>query len=327
MPAIAISKTKLLSYLQCPRKLWLEQYSPELEDEDAFDYAAIETGRVVGEMARRVYGPGHLVKQNRGLRSAVAETEALLAAGGSEPIFEATFDYDGVTVQVDVLDRREGLRIVEVKSSTSVKEQFAEDCAIQAWAMQALELPPTGIGLALIDSDFEYRGDDDYSGLFKEVDLTAELEPLIAAMPETVAAARATLDSLDEPEREIGPHCTKPHRCQFFEHCAPAQGDYPVLGLGGSKERLYAWMREGYKDLRDVPEAELTNEQQQRIQQQTASGKPYLDDELKRAVTELPYPRYFVDFETIGFAIPIWPGTRPYEALPFQWSCHVDSGE
>ena len=38
----------------------------------------------------------------------------------------------------------------------------------------------------------------------------------------------------------------------------------------------------------------------------------------------LPYPRYYLDFETIGPAIPVWAGTRPYETLPFQWSIHIE---
>ena len=37
------------------------------------------------------------------------------------------------------------------------------------------------------------------------------------------------------------------------------------------------------------------------------------------------YPRYYLDFEAIQFAIPVWEGTRPFEALPFQWSCHIES--
>jgi hypothetical protein len=40
----------------------------------------------------------------------------------------------------------------------------------------------------------------------------------------------------------------------------------------------------------------------------------------------LPWPRYYFDFETVSFAVPVWPGTRPYQALPFQWSCHIESG-
>lgn len=38
----------------------------------------------------------------------------------------------------------------------------------------------------------------------------------------------------------------------------------------------------------------------------------------------LAYPRYHFDFETVQFAVPIWPGTRPYQQIPFQWSCHTE---
>ncbi len=329
MPPIAISKTKLLRYLQCPKRLWLEQYSPELEDEDAYDQAAIETGRVVGAKAREVLGrgTGQLIDHNRGLRSAVAETAALLEAGGSEPIFEATFDYDGLTVQVDVLDRSgDAPRIIEVKSSTSVKDHFLADCAIQAWTIGQLGMDQSRAGLALINTGFVYGGDGNYDELFEEVDLTPDLAPLIAAMPEHVAATRETLESLDEPERDIGPHCTTPHACPFFTHCAPEQGEFPILGLGGRKEPLYALMHKGYKDVRDLGEDQLANESQQRIWRQTVAGEPYVSPDLKPLIDALEFPRYFLDFETIAFAIPIWPSTRPYQALPFQWSCHVDDG-
>jgi predicted RecB family nuclease len=35
------------------------------------------------------------------------------------------------------------------------------------------------------------------------------------------------------------------------------------------------------------------------------------------------YPIHFLDFETIGPAIPKYGGTRPYQTVPFQWSNHV----
>jgi len=56
----------------------------------------------------------------------------------------------------------------------------------------------------------------------------------------------------------------------------------------------------------------------------TASGQAELQPEAAQALHALPYPRYYLDFETIQFAVPIWAGTRPYEQLPFQWSCHVE---
>ncbi|HEY5936023.1 MAG TPA: hypothetical protein VIU61_15345, partial [Kofleriaceae bacterium] len=103
---IALSKTKLLSLAQCRRKLWLETYSPELVDEPSADkLALLATGNTVGELARKLYGKGggHLVSFERGLRAAIDSTRALVAAGGREPIFEATFDHDGVSARIDIL--------------------------------------------------------------------------------------------------------------------------------------------------------------------------------------------------------------------------------
>ncbi|HHW77557.1 MAG TPA: DUF2779 domain-containing protein, partial [Xanthomonadaceae bacterium] len=30
----------------------------------------------------------------------------------------------------------------------------------------------------------------------------------------------------------------------------------------------------------------------------------------------LPYPRHYLDFETVQVAVPLWAGTRPYQQLP-----------
>lgn len=50
-----------------------------------------------------------------------------------------------------------------------------------------------------------------------------------------------------------------------------------------------------------------------------------MDAEVSVYLRGLPYPRYYLDFETIQFAVPIWSGTRSYQQLPFQWSCHLES--
>jgi hypothetical protein len=78
-----------------------------------------------------------------------------------------------------------------------------------------------------------------------------------------------------------------------------------------------------YRDLRDVPEERLTRADHRRIQAVTRAGVPQLEPEAGRVLAALGYPRYFLDFETIALAVPVFPGTRPYETLPFQFSCHV----
>jgi hypothetical protein len=325
---IALSKTKLLSLAQCRRKLWLETYRPELEPAPAPEHAALlATGNAVGAIARQLYGRGggHLVGFDRGLRAAVDATRTLLAAGGREPIFEATFDHDGVSVRVDVLDRSElPPKIVEVKAAVHVKEHYLDDCAVQAWALAKNGLAPREVAVATIDPAFVYPGGGAYDGLLVEVDVTERVRAKLAAVDTLVATARGTLAELEEPDVAVGPHCGVPHACAFYEHCAPPAGAYPVLALGGRKERLFELMREGYRDLRDVPESALMTDTERLIWRQTRAGESHVGAELRELVRALPYPRHYLDFETVNPAVPIFAGTQPFEALPFQWSCHIE---
>ena len=324
---VSLSKTKLLDYRQCPRKLWLNQYSPKLEDESAEAEARFQTGHVVGEAARQVYGHdgGHRISNTRGLRAAIGATAQLIEAGGSKPIFEATFDHQGLIVQIDILDRSaDEARLIEVKSSASLKEHYADDCAIQAWVLAQLDHPVKQVTLAHLNNEFSYPGDGDYRGLFTENDLTDEVVARFAAMPTLIAQARATLDSLSEPDIVIGEQCRKPYPCPFFAHCAPTAGKYPISGLGGSKKRIDELIHAGYRDLRDVPLDLLSSDAQRLIVQRSKLEQPFIGTGLKAFAEQLAYPRHYLDFETIAFAVPIWRDTRPYEALPFQWSCHVD---
>jgi hypothetical protein len=62
----------------------------------------------------------------------------LLGDQSQRALFEATFSADGVLVRLDVLlPDGQGHRIVEVKSSTSVKDVHLPDCAIQTWVSGA----------------------------------------------------------------------------------------------------------------------------------------------------------------------------------------------
>ena len=326
---IALSKSKLLSLGQCRRKLWLETYQPELLAEPSAEKSALlATGNTVGAIARQLYGhgAGHLVSFERGLRAAIDSTRALVAAGGATPIFEATFDHDGVSVRVDVLDRSEPRpKIIEVKSSARVKDHHLDDCAIQAWALVKNGLAPRAVAVATLNSEFVYAGDDRYEGLLVEVDVSEQVQERLAEVDALVTEARRTLAELDEPAVAVGTHCGAPHGCEFYAHCAPPSGKFPVLSLGGGKEHLFELIHAGYRDLRDVPEAKLESDTQRRIWQQSRLERPYVGGELRELVRSLPFPRYYLDFETLAPAVPIFAGTRPFEALPFQWSCHIET--
>jgi hypothetical protein len=54
------------------------------------------------------------------------------------------------------------------------------------------------------------------------------------------------------------------------------------------------------------------------------TGKVHVEkEEIRRFLDRLQYPLYYLDFETVALAIPVYDGTRPYQDVPFQFSLHV----
>ena len=75
--------------------------------------------------------------------------------------------------------------------------------------------------------------------------------------------------------------------------------------------------------LEEIPTDFTLNEAQSRQIQSHRTGMPHIDREAIRAFLQrLSYPLYFLDFETIGPAIPLYDRSRPYVQIPFQFSLH-----
>lgn len=323
--AHGLSKSRLMSFRQCPRRLWLEKHRPELAEDVPGQQAAFDTGHDVGDVARRLYdtGGGALVDYDDGLRSAMRHTAELLAQDSTAPIFEATFERDGLLVRADVLQReRAGARLVEVKASTSVKPEHIVDCAIQSWVLEATPARPASVAVAHVDNRFVYQGEGNYRGLLVEQDLTGDVTALREQVPAWVRTARRILAG-DEPAAAIGTRCWTPYECPFQGHCW-RQTAHSIADLPGIGRRLDQLLAEGHYDLRDLPEELLTTPDQRRVWRAARRGTPELSLAARQEFRELGWPRFYLDFETVNFAVPRWAGTRPYQHLPFQWSLHVE---
>ena len=170
-----LSKSRIMSSLQCLKRVHLEIHRKDLLEYSKATEAAFAIGHEVGDMAIRLYGRGRGTEVEYGkgnLSQALATTRELMISGTQEPIFEATLEHEGVLVREDVLIPTGGAswRIVEVKASTKVKPEHVQDCAIQAWVHQGVGYALDSISLAHIDNQFRYRGDGDYDGLLVEKD-------------------------------------------------------------------------------------------------------------------------------------------------------------
>jgi len=332
---VRLSKSKIMSSLQCLKRVHLEVHRRDLVHYSSATEAAFAVGNEVGDIAIQLYGGagstggGTYIEYSGGsFAKALAQTGQLMNSMFRAPVYEATLQYDGVLVRQDVLlptvaDGVDTWDLVEVKAATRLKPENINDCAIQAWVHTQSGHPLNRISLAHIDNQFVYQGDGIYDGLLIEHELTDEVFELLPAVPVWVEQARQAVAG-PMPEVPVGQHCTSPYECPFMDYCWPNDTQYPVLGLKGSKRKLGEWVSAGYRDIREVPPSEITGEIQGRIQRVTTSGDAELLPAARAFVDELPYPRFYLDFETAGPPVPLWAGTRPYQTLPFQWSCHIE---
>lgn len=303
----------------------MREYSTEID-------ARFQTGFQVGEIAQRIYdraGQGVLIDvQVDGFDRAFKRTAELLRT--QQPIFEAGFSAGGALTFADILlPEQNGAELVwhmiEVKSSTSVKDYHYDDLAVQAFAVKAAGIPLASISLAHIDSSWVYPGNDDCRGLLKENDLTVESLSRTEEVKDWIIQAQNIVAQPTEPAIETGGQCYSPFECSFYSYCSrnEPKPEYPINWLPRfSSTKVEKLTTQGIDDMRNVSD-ELLNDKQFRVKTHTLAKTVFFD--AVGAASDLaayPLPAYFLDFETIQFAVPVWKGTRPYQQIVFQFSLH-----
>ena len=319
-----LSKSKIISASQCAKRLYLEVNHPDFAEQGGSIEHLLEMGNQVGQLARDLHPAGILVDPEQQLDKSLEQTTELIRSGINKPIFEATFKCEDVLIKADILHIGKKNELVEVKSATSVKDYYIHDLAIQSWVMEGASVSLNKMSVAIINSDFVYTKLNQYEGLLETLDLSPSIREMTKKVAGWVKLCKETLSG-DLPNIDMGPQCLSPFSCPFIKYCQGKQPDYPVHSLPRGGKIAAELYKDGIQDIRDIPSGRLTNKNHIRVRDVVISGKTFLDSKANIILSELPYPRYYLDFETISFAVPIWLETRPFEALPFQWSCHIES--
>ena len=327
---IGLSKSRITLFEQCPKRLWLSVHKPEEAEESAGTRAAFADGHRVGELACALNPEGVMISADKGLADAVEQTASLIRGGWRKPIFEATFAHEGVLVRVDLmLPQGAGWHVAEVKNTTGVKDYHLGDLATQLWVMQGAGIEIASAAIRHLDRTFILTCEGEFDGLFIDTHVYDWVSAIVGERPAVAAAAGRTLLGA-EPEKEIGSHCDAPFTCSFKAYCGrnlPPSPQWPADLLPDAKGKQVArqWRELGIDDLLQIPASAMPNAKLDRIYTATTTGVPFHDRAAIRAeVDQWAFPRTFLDFETIQFAIPRWVGTRPFSQVPFQFSAHIE---
>ena len=72
--AVRLSKSKLIAFRQCAKRLWLEVHRPDFRSEDDSAQQRFQAGHRIGELARTQYADGVLIAPDNNLTWALLET-------------------------------------------------------------------------------------------------------------------------------------------------------------------------------------------------------------------------------------------------------------
>lgn len=324
--ADTLSKSRYTLGLTCRRALWWQTHEPDAPElvPDEATQARFDDGTRVGALARSYVPGGTLIDFPYEARDEkLAATQRAIAAG-APVIYEAAFFADNGFVAVDILERLDrGWGLIEVKSSTSVKEQHYPDATIQAHVLRRAGLDVTRVEIMHLNRDCVFP---DLSNLFTRVDITEDVEAGLILVHREVERQLAALAG-PLPDVPIGRHCREPYACPFQPRCWAGLPEHHVTTLYYAGVSAFGFMDEGFETVDEIPIERLFNPIARRQQRAVREGRMIVEPTLAAALAPFAPPLAFLDFETVMPAIPVWPGCRPYDQIPVQFSLHVQQAD
>ncbi len=322
MPSNLLSKSKYLNGLQCPYYIWIQFHEPaKIPETDPITQYIFDQGHLVGELAKKLIPEGIDIPTDD-FKGNIDKTRELLKE--RKPLFEAGILAGKLYSRVDILSPagEDGWDIVEVKSSTSVKDVHIDDVAYQRYCCSQAELNIRKCRLALINNQYVKDGGIDPEGLFNIHDITNQVEEASTGIQDRIDGILEVINQETCPEMIIGPHCRDPYECPLTD-CWDFLPEHSVFSLYYGGKKSFAMYDSGIITIGEIP-GDYKLSDKQRIQQIcVASGEPHVDREAIRSfLSSLEYPLYYLDFETIGPAVPLFNGVKPYQNIPFQFSVH-----
>ena len=323
-----LSKSLYTRAIQCQKSLWLKKHNKDvLTPPNAAAQAIFENGNEVGDLACKLFPNGvEIPYLNTTFQDKINLTQEYINQG-TQNIYEATFEFDGILIMIDILNIKDNSVIInEVKSSTEVKDVYLHDASIQYYVLNGLGYDVKKVNIIHINNEYVRDEELDINQLFCIVDVTYEVKELQANIKNNLEIFRKTLAKEDEPNIDIGTHCNEPYECDAKNYCWSHIPNYSIFDISRLKsQKKFELYKNGileFSQIKDINSFSIS--QQIQIESERQNRTIINKEAIKEFVNSLIYPIYHLDFETFQQAIPEFKGVSPYSQIPFQYSLHIE---
>lgn len=316
-----MSKQIFLNSIACPTCGWLmrsgvfDKKTTELTLGERF---RIEQGLEIGKIARTLDPQGVLIDEYC-VESGAKKTLRLLNDPDVPTVFEATFLVDRFVAKADVLRRaKDSWQMVEVKSSVNDKAEFIDDMAYTFMVISRSGVPLSKASLQLVSKD--YRLGMSNERLFVEIDHTDEVQERTAIFESLRVPIEEATRSQLKPAPALRFECRD---CAIFKECLGKDAENHIFEIPRLSQPKFTELKElGVNCIEDIPEEFPLTENQAKVRNCVQKQEIFVSAQLSRELESITWPSYFLDFETVMTALPLYPDIAPYTQLPTQYSIH-----
>lgn len=330
-----IGKTAYLEYLQCPKNTWLKMHRPELHS--SFELSEFEKnlsiiGQLVESVAVKLFPQGVTIDR---AGDEAAKITINHIHKKTPVLFQPTFISGKFLARSDVLvynKKNDSWNLYEIKAANSLEESknrdFIEDASFQAVILQQLGIKLGNIFIIHLNKEYVRNGELDIKKLFATEDITDKVYSRVSDTKTRMREARK--DLLESGEEVLKCNCVYEGRsvhCTTFRYSHPEVPEYSVhdlIRIGLSRYKLERLVNDGILDLKNIPNWFPLSDKQKNQLNVHLTQKPIINSEaIKKELSKLTYPLYFLDYETYSPAVPLFSDFKPYQQVPFQFSLHV----
>ena len=318
-----VTKEIFLKAVLCPTLGWLLR-SGRLADESAGtertlgEKFRIEQGNEVHKRGKELYPDGLLI-ESEDFSDALKKAKHAMDASGSRTVLDGAFSTKGFAARADILKReKNGWHLIEVKSSINDKEEFIDDMGYTGMVLHDCDIKLTKLSLLLISKDF--RLGMPISSLFIEIDHTSDVLDRVKEFNSIKTEIDRRTSAPLKPKSEFLYACRD---CDMFKTCVGEKINHPIFEIPRLGEPKFNELKsKGIFRIEDIPKGFPLTENQAIVKDSVQKKAPFVADTLKSDLDKVVWPAYYLDFETVMTAIPLYPDIAPFTQIPSQFSIH-----
>lgn len=284
-----LSKSDYMLFLKHPAWLWVKKNDPKkIPPVDENTQAMFDAGHQFEPYAESLFPEGVSLgfSDYDEYRSLPQKTRDAIDRG-DQVLFQPRFEWNEFTCICDIVSfvGENEVDLYEIKASTKVKPEHEYDLAFQTAVLEGSGLKVRNISVIHVNNAYVRHGEIKADQITAFADITEQVRAKGEATQEHMSQALRVSQSQTMPDPN------------------------PDLAKLGSKKD---WLQI-YKNIVSADDS-----------RPDADIEPDIDkDAIKQFLSELEYPLYFLDYETMSGLIPYFDGHRPYQQVPFQYSLHI----